>query len=195
MKAKSRFLGIDDAPFRFSDETVPIVGVVVQAPSYIEGILTTLAEVDGHDATERIATMVRRSRYRAGRAAILIDGTPGGGFKVIAIGCDRAARGRPVRRGAPKEPSPCAIVSSAHRGRRRWRPRSHTNATTRPHNRGFGTHRPAPRYATSPVPSAHVRFVTITSSRVPSRRVSFPTRLPPNSFAPTPVLRASWIPC
>src|SRR2546422_757888 len=27
MKAKSRFLGIDDAPFRFSDETVPIVGV------------------------------------------------------------------------------------------------------------------------------------------------------------------------
>src|SRR5213594_3307849 len=65
MKAKSRFLGIDDAPFRFSDETVPVVGVVVQAPSYIEGILTTLAEVDGHDATERIASMVRRSRYRA----------------------------------------------------------------------------------------------------------------------------------
>src|SRR5881397_84173 len=72
MKAKSRFLGIDDAPFRFSDETVPVVGVVVQAPSYIEGILTTLAEVDGHDATERIASMVRRSRYRAGLAAILI---------------------------------------------------------------------------------------------------------------------------
>src|SRR2546426_834864 len=49
MKAKSRFLGIDDAPFRFSDETVPVVGVVVQAPSYIEGVLTTLAEVDGHE--------------------------------------------------------------------------------------------------------------------------------------------------
>jgi len=75
MKAKSRFLGIDDAPFRFSDERVPIVGVVVQAPSYIEGVLTTLAEVDGHDATERIAAMVRRSRYHAGLAAILIDGT------------------------------------------------------------------------------------------------------------------------
>src|SRR5207245_1944886 len=69
MKAKSRFLGIDDAPFRFSDETVPVVGVVVQAPSYIEGVLTTLAEVDGHDATERIASMVRRSRYPARPAA------------------------------------------------------------------------------------------------------------------------------
>src|SRR2546422_258003 len=75
MKAKSRFLGIDDAPFRFSDETVPVVGVVVQAPSYIEGVLTTLAEVDGHDATERIAGMVRRSRYLSGLAAILIART------------------------------------------------------------------------------------------------------------------------
>src|SRR5207244_2885568 len=91
MKAKSRFLGIDDAPFRFSDETVPVVGVVVQAPSYIEGILTTLAEVDGHDATERIASMVRRSRYRAGLAAILIDGTAVGGFNVIAIDAVRAS--------------------------------------------------------------------------------------------------------
>ena len=36
MKSKSRFLGIDDAPFRFSDERVPVVGVVVQAPAYIE---------------------------------------------------------------------------------------------------------------------------------------------------------------
>src|SRR6266571_1505295 len=46
MKSKSRFLGIDDAPFRFSDERVPLVGVVVQAPAYIEGVLTTLAEME-----------------------------------------------------------------------------------------------------------------------------------------------------
>src|SRR5256712_6628276 len=85
MKAKSRFLGIDDAPFRFSDETVPVVGVVVQAPSYIEGVLTTLAEVDGHDGTDRIAAMVRRSRYLAGLAAILIDGPAVGAFNVIDI--------------------------------------------------------------------------------------------------------------
>src|SRR5438034_1034977 len=80
MKAKSRFLGIDDAPFHFSDESVPVVGVVVQAPSYIEGVLTTMAEVDGHDATDRIAAMVAGSRYRAGLAMILIDGTAVGGF-------------------------------------------------------------------------------------------------------------------
>src|SRR5881396_90491 len=85
MKAKSRFLGIDDAPFHFSDESVPVVGVVIQAPSYIEGVLTTIAEVDGHDATDRIASMVAGSRYRAGLAMILIDGTAVGGFTVINV--------------------------------------------------------------------------------------------------------------
>src|SRR5213082_2038204 len=52
MKAKSRFLGIDDAPFHFSDESVPVVGVVIQAPSYIEGVLTTIAEVGGFNVID-----------------------------------------------------------------------------------------------------------------------------------------------
>src|SRR3989475_6460389 len=105
MKAKSRFLGIDDAPFRFSDETVPVVGVVVQAPSYIEGVLTTLAEVDGHDATERIAAMLRRSRYLGGLAAILIDGTAVGGFNVIDIDALHEAVDRPVVTVTRKKPN------------------------------------------------------------------------------------------
>src|SRR2546426_10868128 len=96
MKAKSRFLGIDDAPFRFSDESVPVVGVVVQAPSYIEGVLTTLAEVDGHDATDRIASMVRGSRYRAGLAMVFIDGSASGGFNVIDVDVLREVVGRPI---------------------------------------------------------------------------------------------------
>src|SRR5437667_170021 len=75
MKAKSRFLGIDDAPFHFSDESVPVVGVVIQVPSYIEGVLTTIAEVDGHYAPDRIASMVAGSRYRAGLEMILIEGS------------------------------------------------------------------------------------------------------------------------
>src|SRR5438552_18001475 len=52
MKPKSRFLGIGDAPFHFSDESVPAVGVVVQAPGYMAGGLTTPAAVDGQGATE-----------------------------------------------------------------------------------------------------------------------------------------------
>jgi len=115
MKAKSRFLGIDDAPFRFSDETVPVVGVVVQAPSYIEGVLTTLAEVDGHDATVRIAAMVRGSRYRAGLAAILIDGTAVGGFNVIDVDAVHEAVDRPVFTVTRRKPDLAAIERALRR--------------------------------------------------------------------------------
>jgi len=123
MKAKSRFLGIDDAPFRFSDERVPIVGVVVQAPSYIEGVLTTLAEVDGHDATERIAAMVRHSRYHAGLAAILIDGTAVGGFNVVDIDAVHEAVDRPVVTVTRKKPNMNAIETALRRRFDDWEER------------------------------------------------------------------------
>ncbi|TLZ76106.1 MAG: DUF99 family protein [Methanobacteriota archaeon] len=115
MKAKSRFLGIDDAPFRFSDESVPVVGVVVQAPSYIEGVLTTLAEVDGHDATDRIASMVRGSRYRAGLAMVFIDGTAVGGFNMIDVDVLREAVGRPIITVTRRKPDLVAIETALRR--------------------------------------------------------------------------------
>ena len=123
MKAKSRFLGIDDAPFRFSDETVPVVGVVVQAPAYIEGVLTTLAEVDGHDATERIAAMVRRSRYLAGLGTILIDGTAVGGFNVIDIDALHEAVDRPVVTVTRKKPNLDSIETALRRRFEDWKER------------------------------------------------------------------------
>src|SRR5438552_17455306 len=115
MKAKSRFLGIDDAPFHFSDESVPVVGVVIQAPSYIEGVLTTIAEVDGHDATDRIASMVAGSRYRAGLAMILIDGTAAAGFNVIAVDSLPAKVGRPVVTVTRWKPAVAAVADALPR--------------------------------------------------------------------------------
>ncbi len=85
MKAKSRFLGIDDGPFRFEDDEVPVVGVAVQAPSYIEGVLMTHATVDGRDATDRILEMIRRSRYREGLRFVFLNGVAVGGFNVIDV--------------------------------------------------------------------------------------------------------------
>lgn len=123
MKAKSRFLGIDDAPFRFSDESVPVVGVVVQAPSYIEGVLATLAEVDGHDATERITAMVRSSRYRAGLAMVLIDGTAVGGFNVIDVDALHQAIGRPVVTITRRKPDLAAIETALKRRFDDWEER------------------------------------------------------------------------
>src|SRR2546430_14477360 len=120
MKAKSRFLGIDDAPFHFSDESVPVVGVVVQAPSHIEGVLTTMAQVDGHDATDRIAAMVAGSRYRAGLAMILIDGTAVGGFNVVDVGSLHERVDRPGVTGTRREPGFAAVEKAPRRPLDRW---------------------------------------------------------------------------
>jgi uncharacterized protein len=123
MKAKSRFLGIDDAPFRFSDETVPVVGVVVQAPSYIEGVLTTLVEVDGHDATERIAAMVSGSRYREGLAMVLLDGAAVGGFNVIDLDALHARVSRPIVTVTRDKPNLLAIETALRRRFDDWEER------------------------------------------------------------------------
>ncbi len=85
MKSKSRFLGIDDGPFHFGDDEVPLVGVAVQAPAYIEAILMTRAHVDGRDATERILGLVRTSRYREGLRMVFLNGIAVGGFNVIDV--------------------------------------------------------------------------------------------------------------
>jgi uncharacterized protein len=123
VKAKSRFLGIDDAPFRFSDETVPVVGVVVQAPSYIEGVLTTLADVDGHDATDRIAAMVSGSRYRDGLAMVLLDGAAVGGFNVIDMDALHKAIERPVVTVTREKPDLKAIETALRHRFEDWEPR------------------------------------------------------------------------
>lgn len=123
MKAKSRFLGIDDAPFRFSDETVPVVGVVVQAPSYIEGVLTTLVEVDGHDGTDRIAEMVSGSRHQEGLAMVILDGVAVGGFNVIDIDRLQAAIRRPVVTVTREKPDLAAIERALKRRFDDWEDR------------------------------------------------------------------------
>ncbi len=115
MKPKSRFLGIDDAPFRFGDEFVPVVGVVVQAPSYIEGVLTTVAEIDGWDATERIASIVRASRYREGLAMIFVDGIAVGGFNLVDVDALHESAGVPVVTVTRRKPDLGAIETALKR--------------------------------------------------------------------------------
>ncbi len=85
MKAQARLLGIDDAPFTFGDAETEVVGVVVRAPGYVEGVMTTRVAVDGRDANARLAAMIQRSRFREAVTLILIDGAALGGFNVVDI--------------------------------------------------------------------------------------------------------------
>ena len=109
MKAQSRILGVDDAPFAFRDEYVPVVGVVMRAPSYVEGVLTTRVHVDGTDATEALASAISRSRYRRGLALILIDGAALGGFNVVDIEALHESTGVPVATVTREKPDLAAM--------------------------------------------------------------------------------------
>ena len=82
-KDQIRAIGIDDAPFQFSQEKVLVVGSAVRAPNYLEGVLSTEVEIDGEDATEKIAAMISDSKFCDQAVVIFVDGAAVGGFNII----------------------------------------------------------------------------------------------------------------
>jgi uncharacterized protein len=87
LKRESRFIGFDDAPFEphSRGSKVPIIGVVMRAGEYIEGILREEVTVDGRDANEVLERMLLSSRFLSQIKCILLDGIAFGGFNVIDI--------------------------------------------------------------------------------------------------------------
>lgn len=85
MKEKIRAIGIDDGPFEFSQEKVRLVGTVVRAPNYLEGVLSTEVKVDGQDATEKIVKMIKESKFSDQASIIFLDGAAVGGFNLIDL--------------------------------------------------------------------------------------------------------------
>ena len=70
--------------------------MVVSLPDRIDGIRLTDVEVDGTDATDRIAGALRDSGHLDGVRAVLIDGITVGGFNVIDLAGLSAEIRRPV---------------------------------------------------------------------------------------------------
>ena len=103
-KPQFRVLGIDDAPFSFRDAETEVVGIVVRAPSYVEGVMTSRVAVDGRDAAARLAAMIGRSRFRDNLALVLLDGAALGGFNIVDLDALHKAIGLPVATVTGKEP-------------------------------------------------------------------------------------------
>jgi endonuclease V-like protein UPF0215 family len=78
-------LGIDDGPFKFSHKKVPIVGVIMRAPSYIECVCRSEVTVDGIDANEKLELLINSSNYKDQIRLIMFDGVALGGFNIIDI--------------------------------------------------------------------------------------------------------------
>jgi len=96
MKQQVRVLGIDDSPFDFGDRMALIVGALVRAPSYLEGVLKGEVTVDGDDSTQAIVDLVSRSRFRDQVKVLMLDGIALAGFNVIDVEQVHAKLGIPV---------------------------------------------------------------------------------------------------
>jgi uncharacterized protein len=85
MKHQIRILGIDDAPFTFSEKYSTVIGVVMRGGEYLECVLRSQVTIDGTEATEACTQMVLGSRHHTQLKAILVDGVCLGGFNVVDI--------------------------------------------------------------------------------------------------------------
>jgi len=85
MKKQIRLLGIDDSPFSFNDSHSIIIGIVMRADGYLEGVLKKQVKIDGNDATQKCIDMIQNTRHKKQLKAMLLDGVALGGFNVVDI--------------------------------------------------------------------------------------------------------------
>ncbi len=86
IKSEIRVLGIDDGKFvPHTKGTVKVVGVVYRGAYYLEGVMQTEIAIDGLDATEKMASMVKNSPYYGEIRVVVLDGVTFGGFNVVDV--------------------------------------------------------------------------------------------------------------
>jgi len=81
-----RVIGIDDSPFnKFKDKQILVVGVVMRGGLFVDGILSTKADVDGINATNQIIKMINKCKFKPQLQCIFLNGIAVGGFNVIDV--------------------------------------------------------------------------------------------------------------
>lgn len=86
IKPEIRILGIDDSVFTPRTKgKADIVGVVYRGGQWLDGVMRTQVEIDGLDATEKIATMIKNSPHYEQIRVIMLDGITFAGFNIVDI--------------------------------------------------------------------------------------------------------------
>ena len=107
-KPGMRILGIDDSPFSKSDSHVLVVGVLMRRNT-VEGVLSTVVERDGDDATEKLAEMVLKTRFAKQAGCIILNSIMFAGLNVVDIRALSNALQRPVIAVVRKKPDMKAV--------------------------------------------------------------------------------------
>jgi endonuclease V-like protein UPF0215 family len=86
IKPEIRVLGVDDGFFvPHTKGTVDVVGVVYRGGYWLDGVMRTEVTVDGVDATEKIAGMIKKSPHYEELRVVILDGITFAGFNVVDI--------------------------------------------------------------------------------------------------------------
>ena len=86
IKSEIRVIGVDDGKFTPHKKGIAIVvGVVFKGGLWFEGIMHTNIEVDGFDATEKIATMIKNSIHFRQLRLVMLNGITFAGFNVVNL--------------------------------------------------------------------------------------------------------------
>ena len=86
IKSEIRIVGIDDGRFvPRTKGTVNVVGVVYRGGYWFEGVMRTEVTIDGLDATEKMAAMIKNSPFYGELRVVFLDGVSFAGFNVVDI--------------------------------------------------------------------------------------------------------------
>ena len=85
-KKEMRVIGIDDSPFnKFKDKEVLVIGVIMRGGLWVDGTVSSQVKVDGNDATNVIADMINKCRFKPQLQCIFLNGIAVAGFNVVDI--------------------------------------------------------------------------------------------------------------
>jgi endonuclease V-like protein UPF0215 family len=86
IKREIRVLGVDDGVFiPHTSGKVPVIGVVYRGGYWFDGIMSTKVTIDGLDATEKIAAMIKASPHYDQLRVAVLDGVTMAGFNIVDI--------------------------------------------------------------------------------------------------------------
>lgn len=86
VKPEIRVLGVDDGVFvPHSKGVATVVGVVYRGGYWLDGVMRTEVEIDGMDATEKIASMITTSPHYGQLRVVMLNGVTFAGFNMVDI--------------------------------------------------------------------------------------------------------------
>jgi endonuclease V-like protein UPF0215 family len=125
IKPEIRVLGVDDGFFiPHSKGSATVIGVVFRGGYWFDGVLSTKVEIDGFDATDKIASMIVNSAHYRQVRVVMLDGITFAGFNVVdlkKLGAETRLPVIAITRDKPDLDDIRAALKKLPESQRRWK--------------------------------------------------------------------------